>query len=540
MRRVVQVSRARSLWGWGHEDDAVPVEERDRLAGLIAALLGIEVPQAREAVRLEDLALPAPRVTPPAALAPLLTDDRRERAAHAAGKSFRDTVRAFRGELTAFPDLVAVPGDENDISALLDWCTAARIAVIPFGGGSSVVGGVEPLVGDAFAGCVSLDLRRLDRLLELDAQSRAARFEAGILGPALEDALRPHGLTLRHYPQSFEFSSLGGWLATRSGGHFATLHTHIDDFVESIRALTPRGVTESRRLPASGAGPSPDRLLLGSEGSLAVITSAWMRVQERPRFRAASPVAFGSFEAALAAARALGQSGLYPSNCRVLDATEAMVSGTGDGSAHLLLLAFESADHPVDAALLRGLELCRDHGGAPLCDAAPPSRSAGTPAADGDAVGAWRSSFLRAPYLRDALVSLGLISETFETAVTWDRVDALCASVQAAVRGSASWRGGVVSTRVTHVYPDGCAPYFTVIAASEHGNQVAQWDELKHVAAEAVLAGGGTITHHHAVGRDHMPQYLQQRPALFGDALAAAKRALDPAGILNPGVLVPL
>ena len=206
---------------------------------------------------------------------------------------------------------------------MLDWAGGAKVAVIPFGGGSSVVGGVEPAIGDAYAGAVSLDMRHFDRVLEVDSASRAARIQGGIRGPAIEAALKPHGFAIRHYPQSFEFSTLGGWIATRSGGHFATLYTHIDDFVESIRTITPAGAMESRRLPGSGAGPSPDRMMIGSEGALGIITEAWMRLQGRPRFRADAVFGFPDFFAAARAVRAVSQAGLYPSNLRVIDNDEA-------------------------------------------------------------------------------------------------------------------------------------------------------------------------------------------------------------------------
>ena len=219
------------------------------------------------------------------------------------------------------------PPTGREVAAVLDWASGAKVAIIPFGGGSSVVGGVEPAFGDAFAGAVSLDLRRLDRVLEVDATSRAARIQAGIRGPAIESALKPHGFAIRHYPQSFEYSTLGGWIATRSGGHFATLSTHIDDFVESLRTVTPAGVLESRRLPGSGAGPSPDRLMIGSEGALGVITEAWMRLQGRPRFRADAVFGFPDFFAAARAVRAVAQAGLYPSNLRVIDNDEAGTYG---------------------------------------------------------------------------------------------------------------------------------------------------------------------------------------------------------------------
>ena len=221
-------------------------------------------------------------------------------------------MRAFARDFANAPDYVALPETEADIAAVFDWASGAKVAVVPFGAGSSVVGGVEPVVGDAYAGAVSLDMRRLNRVLEVDATSRAARIQAGILGPAIEAALKPHGFALRHYPQSFEFSTLGGWIATRSGGHFATLYTHIDDLVESLRTVTPAGVMESRRLPGSGAGPSPDRMMIGSEGSLGVITEAWMRLQGRPRFRADAVFGFPDFFAAARAVRAVSQAGLYP------------------------------------------------------------------------------------------------------------------------------------------------------------------------------------------------------------------------------------
>src|SRR5436853_5541898 len=211
---------------------------------------------------------------------------------HACGKAYRDLVKAFRGRDDHPPDLVARPRDEDDVARIVDWCAAEEIALIPFGGGTSVVGGVEP----RFDGpAVSLDVGALDRVLEVDQRSQAARIQAGVLGPALEDQLREHELTLRHFPQSFEFASLGGWIATRAGGHFATLYTHIDDLVESVRAITPSGVWESRRLPGSGAGPSPDRMLIGSEGILGVINEAWVRVRPRPTHRASAGVRFPDF-----------------------------------------------------------------------------------------------------------------------------------------------------------------------------------------------------------------------------------------------------
>jgi alkyldihydroxyacetonephosphate synthase len=524
--------RRRKHWGWGDEDQQPSPDELRQAAAGIRAHLGFEPAEAEQAVPLADVELPAPRLEPPPALAELCSADPHDRASHAYGRSYRDIVRAFRGRFDHPPDVVARPAGEDDLRRLLEWCADARAAAIPYGGGTSVVGGVEPAVGESYAGAVSIDLGGLDRVLEVDPVSRAALIQAGASGPGLEGQLREHGLTLRHFPQSFEFSTLGGWIATRAGGHFATLYTHIDDLVESVRALTPRGVWESRRLPGSGAGPSPDRLLIGSEGILGVITQAWVRVQARPQFRASAPVHFDSFAAGAQAVRALSQSGLYPSNCRLLDPAEAAITGSAPEGRALLVLGFESADHPVDAWMERALELCGDHGGA----AQERSDSAGA----GDGVGTWRQAFIQAPYLRDTMIAAGVLTETFETAMTWDRMEAFVEGVRARAGETLreAYGAGTVSCRFTHVYPDGAAPYFTLLAPARRGHELEQWDEVKAAASEAVIAAGGTITHHHAVGRDHRPWYDRQRPDPFAEALIAAKKALDPHSILNPGVLV--
>jgi alkyldihydroxyacetonephosphate synthase len=531
--------RRRSWWGWGWEGEGLARPELEAVGRKLAARLGTTELAVREPPALADLKLPPPRLTPPATLAAVCSSEVYDRAAHTYGKSFRDVVRAFRSELPSPPDIVAHPRTEDEVVALLDWCGDAGAAVVPYGGGSSVVGGVDGggIWAEAYAGVVTIDLSRLDRVLEVDRASRAARIQAGALGPVLEAQLKPQGLTLRHFPQSFEFSTLGGWIATRSGGHYATLYTHIDEFVESLRMVTPRGVLETRRLPGSGAGPSPDRLLMGSEGSLGIITEAWMRLQDRPRFRAQAAVRFSSFEAGVAASRALAQSGLYPTNCRLLDATEAEVAGVGGGN--VLIVAFESADHPTDAWMARAVELCRDHGGE-VPEEVAPSRTDERASREG-AAGTWRDAFLRGPYLRDAMVALGVLSETFESAVTWDRFEAFHAGVMQATREAMREVGagaGWISCRFTHVYPDGPAPYYTVLGPGRPGGELEQWAAIKKAAAEAILRLGGTITHHHSVGRDHQPWYARQRTPLFGEVLRAAKAALDPAGILNPGVVV--
>ncbi|HEY2436167.1 MAG TPA: FAD-binding protein, partial [Solirubrobacteraceae bacterium] len=335
----------RKFWGWGDEDEGLSTDEVNQLGQTFARRFGSgEELLVRKPPTVDELELEAPRLTPPGTLEPLCSDDPYDRAAHTYGKGYRDLARAWRRDFRHAPDLVAFPRDEHDVLSILEWCSDAGAAAIPYGGGSSVVGGVEADVGDGYRGAVSVDMRNISGVLEVEPESRCARIAGGTYGPALEAQLRPHGLTLRHFPQSFEQSTLGGWIATRAGGHFATLHTHIDDFVESVRVVTPRGLLETRRLPASGAGPAPERLFLGSEGTLGVITEAWMRVQPRPRHRAGASVYFASFEAAVTATREVAQSGLNPSNCRLLGHDEALLSGSGDGSHAILVLGFESGD----------------------------------------------------------------------------------------------------------------------------------------------------------------------------------------------------
>ena len=538
-------------WGWGYEDQWPAIEQLREGAGALAERLdeiAIVVDEVEEPAPLQAVTLRAPRVGMPRALAEIAADDDHARASHALGKSYVDVVRGFRGEFEHPPDFVAFPRDERDVQRVLEWCSNERVAAIPYGGGTSVVGGVSAEIPDGYNGAVSVDLRAMDRVLEVDELSRAARIQAGAAGPVLESGLGAHGMTLRHFPQSFEFSTLGGWIATRAAGHFATVRTHIEDFVESVRAITPAGVWASRRLPGSGAGVSPDRMLAGSEGTLGVITEAWVRVQPRPSHRRSIGIGFAGFCDGADCVRAISQSGLNPANCRLIDPREARLTMAGDGEHALLVLGFESTDHSVDHALERALEICAEHGGEPLGGreqraraAAPPS---GAERAGGDAVSSWRNAFLAAPYLRDTFVAMGVLSETFETAITWERFPSfhqrVCAVGEDALAQAAGKRDrtGLLTTRFTHVYPDGPAVYFTVIAQARRGEEAEQWGAIKRAVSDAVIAEGGTITHHHAVGRDHRRWYDEQRPDPFALAFAGAKAAVDPAAIMNPGVLV--
>ncbi len=472
----------------------------------------------------------------PDTLASWCSTDTWERAFHAHGAHFTDRTRAFHLDFPNPPDVVAHPTSEAQLEATLDWCGSNGYVVVPFGGGSSVVWGVNPPEADAI---VTIALDRLDKVLELDDVSRAARIQAGVLGPQLEDQLRPQGYTLRHFPQSFRFSSLGGWIATRSGGHYATNHTHIDDFVESVRMLTPRGWWESRRLPGSGAGPSPDRMVVGSEGILGIISEAWMRIQRRPEFRATAGVTFDSWGAATEAVRAVVQTKMWPANLRVLDPGEAHRAAGLDGSHALLIIGFESDALSQRHNITQAVEIARSCGGTIDDEEIRVNDGSAAPTGRDGAVGAWRDAFIGIGLGVDT--SLGLVADTFETAITWDRwpdFDAVVRDRVSTVLKRVFGHEPMLSCRFTHVYTDGPAPYYTWSGVGRQGSEISMWQEVKHAASEAVLDAGGTITHHHAVGRMHRPQYDRQRPDLFAEALRAAKAALDPAGVMNPGVLI--
>ncbi|MDA2920360.1 FAD-binding oxidoreductase [Desulfobacterota bacterium AH_259_B03_O07] len=520
----------RKFWGWGIEEADLTPEEKEDLEKRMEKQFDLSGLKTNAPPRLEEINLPKSKISPPDTLSDIFSSEPYDRAAHTYGKAFPDIVRAYQRDFSVAPDLVAFPRTEQEIIDILDWCSSEVIAAIPYGAGSSVVKGTEPDVGDGYKGVVTIDMKNLDQVLEIDKISRAAHIQAGIYGPALENALRPNGLTLRHFPQSFEYSTLGGWIATRSGGHFATLYTHIDEFVENLRVITPKGIVESFRLPGSGAGPSPDRFFIGSEGAMGIITSAWMRLQDRPKFRENAALTFPDFLSASEAVRSLSQAGLYPSNLRILDPNEAWFNGVADGSVAVMVLGFESADHSLEAWMNRALECSRDHGGS-----IPDKEEERI-----GMVGAWRDAFIKMPYVWEALVAMGMITETFESAITWDRFPEFHETVISETQRIMDkvCGGGFVSCRFTYAYPDGPAPYYSITAPGKKDSLLEMGQEIKSVISETFLKLGGTITHHHAVGRYHQSWYKKQRPEGFGLVLESAKRVLDPAGILNPGVLV--
>lgn len=526
------MNRNRSFWGWGVTDYILDPAFVERFKSMLQMSLGVKEFVERPIPTLEEISIREPQFELSEALSTFCTSEKWDRLAHNYGKSFRDVWRGLHEEYNHPPDYIAYPTTEEQIKQLFDFAAAAKVALVPFGGGSSVTGGVEPTEDDRYQGSITVNMKHFDQVLEIDHMSRSARIQAGMFGPAIEAALKPHGLTLRHYPQSFEFSTLGGWVVTRSGGHFATLYTHIDEFVQSVRMITPNGVMQTRRLPGSGAGPSEERIVCGSEGIFGIVTEAWMRLQTIPKFKATQTVAFDQWDDAVAACREIAQSGLNPANARLVSPLEAFSNGLGNGSASVLILGFESHNHHVDSMMDEALNIAEKHQGKWVKKEKSDKRD--------KSADTWKNSFLAAPYLRDQMLRFGCIAETFETAVTWDQFDLFHKGVtEAAEKAIKDICGvGTITCRFTHLYPDGPAPYYTIIAKGQTGKEMEQWDQIKKIVSEKLIELGGTITHHHAVGKDHQPYYQQQGSSTNEGVLSAIKSELDPHWVLNPEVLI--
>lgn len=457
----------------------------------------------------------------------LSTDDR-DRLPRAGGKSTLDLLRRKSREPQDAPDAVVLPGTDDEVAEVLALCAERRIAVVPFGGGTSVVGGLDPVRGE-FAAVISLDLRRFDRLESLDEVSGEATLGAGLPGPRAEELLAERGFELGHYPQSFQFATIGGFAATRSSGQDSAGYGRFDDMVRGLRVVTPTGTLDVGRAPASAAGPDLRELFVGSEGTFGVITSVRLRVHPVPEVKLYEAWHFADFAAGAAGLRAVEQQGTGPTVIRLSDEVEtginlAMTDKIGGAEVTggcLAITAFEGTSAQVDARqqLTRAALL-----------------AAGGTSLGAEPAEAWAHGRFDAPYLRDSLLAGGALCETLETATDWSNVDTLKSAVTGALQGALGQ--ALVMCHISHVYPTGCSLYFTVVAG-QADDPVAQWQDAKRAASDAIMAAGGTITHHHAVGADHRPWMTDEVGELGVRILRAVKAAVDPAGILNPGKLIP-
>ncbi|GAA3506394.1 FAD-binding oxidoreductase [Streptomyces prasinosporus] len=525
------------LWsGWGDPAEATPLP--DTVIGLLHDLLGVE-PRGSGPVALEDVAVPAPRWEPAARRALVaavggeehVRTDPEARIRHTRGKSTPDLLRIREGDVTDVPEAVVLPAGHDEVLAVLRACAEHGLAVVPFGGGTSVVGGLAP----ERRPFVALDLRRMDGLLALDPVSRTATLQPGLRAPRAEALLAEHGFTLGHFPQSYEWATVGGFAATRSSGQASAGYGRFDEMVLGLTLATPRGTLDTGRAPRSAAGPDLRQLILGSEGAFGVITSVTVRIRPLPATRLYEGWRFASFEEGAAALRRLAQDGPRPTVLRLSDETETLIglaqpdaigSGAREPSAGCTAVAgYEGTQEDTACRRERAAAVLRACGGTPL--GGEPGRR-------------WAAGRYSAPYLRDALLDAGALVETLETATFWSRVPELYAAVRDALTGTLTGAGTppLVMCHISHVYENGASLYFTVVSARGE-DAVAHWTRAKHAANEAILAAGGTISHHHGVGTDHRDWYLREAGPLGTDALRAVKRRLDPDGVLNPGVLLP-
>lgn len=518
---------------WGDPERACELPES--AYALVDAAFGTRDRRATDldALRLPGTTLPTHLVEELAAIvgAQHVLTDRESRVRHTRGKSTPDLLRIRAGDAADAPDVVAMPADHGQVQAVVAWCAAQRVALVPFGGGTSVVGGLAAR-RDGFVGVVALDLTRLDRLVSMDPVSRTAELEAGLRGPDAEAALADHGFTLGHFPQSFEHATVGGFAATRSSGQASSGYGRFDEAVVALRVATPAGTLELGRAPASAAGPDLRQLVLGSEGALGVITSVTVRVRPVPEEQVYEGWRFADFSAGTAALRALVQDGIAPTVLRLSDELETAANladpgAVGDGGAGgcLMIVGFEGSGEQVSRSrdlVTRRLDAL---GGESLGE---------------EAGAAWAEGRFDGPYLRDSLLDVGVLVETLETATFWSRLPQVYVEVREALQRALSEQGTdpLVLCHVSHVYETGASLYFTV-AAAQAADPVAQWARAKAAASEAIAASGATITHHHAVGRDHLPWLEREIGPLGVEVLRAVKERLDPAGVLNPGVLVP-
>ncbi|WP_240617242.1 FAD-binding oxidoreductase [Nocardioides speluncae] len=514
---------------WGDPTAATPLPDSAR--GLVELAFGALTEQPVVA----DPQLPAPVLSDPVLAAfrevvgdaHVLTDDAFRRL-RTRGKSTPDLLRARAGDLSDAPDAVVRPGSYDEVAAVLAIAVEQRVAVVPFGGGTSVTGGLVAARA-AYAGVVSLDLIRMKRLISVDKVSMTATLEPGLRGPEAEALLAEHGVTLGHFPQSFEFASIGGFAATRSSGQSSAGFGRFDAMVVGLTLATPSGRLDLGTAPANAAGPDLRQLVLGSEGTLGVITSVTVRVRPVPETKVYEAWSFGSFTEGAAAMRGVVQAGLQPTVLRLSDEAETAINlarpdeigGASEGGC-LMIAGFEGTPAAVEARRAAVAALLTELGGKPL----------GTERGE-----AWAHGRFNAPYLRDSLLDVGVLVETLETATFWGGMERLYADVSAALTTSLG-EGTLVLCHISHVYETGCSLYFTV-AAKEGEDPVAQWRAAKAAASDAMIAAGATITHHHAVGTDHKQWYAEEIGPVGVAILRAVKAELDPVGILNPGVLIP-
>jgi alkyldihydroxyacetonephosphate synthase len=531
-------------WGWG--DPAVEPELDGEALATLRERVG-ELEPSPLAAEIDEFELPPAEPLPSSLIEAVgeanVFTSTEDRIRHATGCGYADLARLRGGRLDSAPDAVLLPADADAVRRILEICVREGIAVVPFGGGTSVVGGIEPLRG-SHSRLISLDLAWL-RSVEIDRRSLTARLSAGLRGPEAEAALNAKGVVLGHFPQSFEYATIGGFAATRSAGQASSGYGRFDALVSAVRLIAPTGDLRTLETPHTAAGPSLRELVVGSEGVFGVIPEVTVRVHPEPKVRRYEAWMAESFESGVEIVRALAQGPGLPDVIRVSDEEETEVSlalsgprglaGRMFGSylglrrrrgGCLIVVGLEGDEESAARRRALAVRALRRGGGAYLGQAAGRS---------------WEHGRFQGPYLRDTLMGMGAMVETLETSHTWSRLGELHAAVGGAIRGALGAQGtpGLVFCHLSHAYADGASLYFTFISRARQGEEIEQWQAVKRAASEAIVATGGTITHHHAVGRDHAP-YLEAEVGRTGlDVLRSVKERLDPTGIMNPGKLLP-
>ena len=535
-------ARAVKWWGWGWEERTLPVESRPALWEFLRRRLDLDPARVRRPVPMDQI-LPQPCLVSPDEIAELrrivgeenVSGDDYDRITHAAGKGYRDLVRLRSGRIERVPDLVVFPEDEDSVRRLLEFARRRVYAVVPFGGGTGVVGGTDTPEG--FAATIALDTRRMRSVLDIDAASGLVTAQAGIRGPQLEEALEGRGLTLGHFPQSWEFSTLGGWIATRAVGGLSNRYGRIEDLVVGVRLVTPTRTIDLSPLPGRSHGPDLRELVLGSEGTLGVITQATLRAHPRPTARRFASRLFRSFLEGMAVLRAMARDMALPDMAYLSDEEETRFAAANAGLApggggpirrrleggSLLLMGFEGTRADVGFRRRAAVRYAR---GSLNLGSRPAER--------------WYAERFELPYLRDSLLDHGLLVDTVETAASWSSLVAVYEAGRKALQ-EALWKDGspgLVLCHVSHVYADGASLYYTFLTRQRDREEIAQWEAIKAAVTRAFIESGGALSHHHGIGVDHAP-YL---PRVIGEdgivVLRALKRELDPEGIMNPGKLV--
>jgi alkyldihydroxyacetonephosphate synthase len=543
-------------WGWTAHQDALA--GREEVWSWLASELGMPALLATPARALDTIALPPPKLSDEVRAkfagivgAERIRSDDHERAFHALGKSYHDLLRLRAGDLSLCPDAVIYPQSAEEVLRVLHVAAELGVAVVPYGGGSSVVGGVSAARG-SLASVVTLDLTDMDRLIDIDPMSLTARFEAGIYGPALEKALAAKGFTLGHFPQSFEFSTLGGWIAHRGAGQGSRGYGRSENWLAGAKLATPRGLLSAGGFPSSAAGPQLLDLVLGSEGAFGVLVEATVRIRPAPKTSDYRGYLFRDFASGASAIREATQAGVAATMLRLSDAAETrfyrafgalgkrkslkdrmaqvyLDSKGFDDKACAMIAGFEGEPGEVETARRAFNDIAKKHRALKL----------------GQGQGRrWKEGRFHGPYVRDPMLDRGAGVDTLETATRWSNIDTLHVAVRDAIdkamRETAPREGahGVVQCHISHAYPDGASLYYTYIFPRALEREVEQWRAIKAAASDAIVANGGTISHHHGVGEDHLPWLAKEKGALGIDVLRAVKMALDPNGVMNPGKLI--